>query len=246
MSRFFLELAYKGTAYAGFQIQQNANTIQAEVEKALKIFFRKDIELTGSSRTDAGVHALQNFFHFDFYNSNMKPWSDIVYHLNAILPEDIVVKKIFEVNDEAHCRFDAVSRSYEYVLYSFKDPFLTDRGCYYPYPLDMDVLNQAADMIKHTEQFETFSKKHTQVHSFNCRIDESFWDRDEHRICYRVKGSRFLRGMVRGLVGTMLRVGTGKIDLHTFQQIIESKDASCADFSMPAQGLSLVKVEFPK
>lgn len=246
MPRFFLELAYKGTSYAGFQIQQNANTVQEEVEKALKIYFRKNFELTGSSRTDAGVHALQNFFHFDFDYDNSKPWENVVYHLNAILPDDIVIRKITEVDADAHCRFDALSRSYEYVLYNFKNPFLSDTACYFPYPVDFDSLNKAAEMIKNTIQFESFSKKHTQVHTFICSISESLWVKDGHRLIYKVRGNRFLRGMVRGLVGTMLRVGTGKIDLNTFQQIIDSKDANRADFSMPAQGLTLVKVDFGK
>jgi tRNA pseudouridine38-40 synthase len=134
MARYFIEVAYKGTAYAGFQVQQNANTIQSEVEKALAVYFRHAVSLTGSSRTDAGVHALQNYFQFDMDTLlDEAACEKSVYHLNAILPADISVKSIRSVDDTAHCRFDAVSRSYIYTIYQFKDPFLNDRGYYYPY-----------------------------------------------------------------------------------------------------------------
>ena len=150
MSRYFIEVSYKGTSYAGFQAQQNANTIQDEIEKALAVYFKKSFSLTGSSRTDAGVHALQNFFHFDFEFAEIPNWDNIVYHLNAILPADIVVKKVFAVGDKAHSRFDAKYRTYEYTIYAYKDPFLLDRAYFYPYKVDMDMLNQAALLLKRT------------------------------------------------------------------------------------------------
>ncbi len=242
MPRFFVEVAYKGTHYAGFQIQANANTIQAEIEKAFHIYFRQKFELTGSSRTDAGVHALQNFFHFDT-NENIKNIPiEASYHLNAILPKDIVVKSIFKVDSNAHCRFDAVSRSYEYTLYQSKDPFLEDTACYYPYPLSVDLLNEAALIIKSNTDFQSFSKKNTQVKTFDCAIMESSWAFDGNKIRYQVKGNRFLRGMVKGLVGTMLKVATGKISIVDFEAIIKDHAVSKVDFSMPPQGLVLVRV----
>ena len=244
MPRFFLEVAYKGTKYAGFQIQQNANTIQAEVEKALSMYFRTAFELTGSSRTDSGVHALQNFFHFDFLVEDSATVSNSVYRLNSILPHDIVIKSICEVADNAHCRFNAVSRLYEYTIYNTKDPFLTDRAYYYPYPLNLDKLNEAAAVIKSTENFKSFSKKNTQVQTHLCNIEESVWFVDGNRIIYRVKGNRFLRGMVKGLVGTMLKMGTGKIDLDEFIKIVDSHNCSLADFSAPSHGLILVAVGY--
>ena len=240
MPRYFIEVAYKGTAYSGFQVQQNANSIQAEIEKALKIYFRKDFELTGSSRTDAGVHALQNYFHFDFEEQI----NDVVYQLNAILPDDIVVKRIFAVKEDAHCRFDAISREYRYHIYHKKDPFIADTAYYYPYALNLELLNDAAKAILAYTNFTSFSKRNTQVKSFDCAITESEWIQVENGIQYTVRSNRFLRGMVKGLVGTMLQVGRGKLSVEEFKTIIESKDSSQADFSVPSHGLFLIKVEF--
>jgi tRNA pseudouridine38-40 synthase len=243
MPRYFIEVAYKGTNYSGFQIQQNANSIQAEVEKALKIFFKKDFELTGSSRTDAGVHALQNFFHFDA-EEKLNFDKDFQYNLNALLPRDIVIKKIFPVKDTAHCRFDAVSREYTYFMYQQKDPFLQDTAFYYPYTLNLEILNAAAKLIMHYEDFTSFSKRNTQVKNFQCKIEKSEWSIEGNRIVYNVIANRFLRGMVKGLVGTMLRVGAGKISAKEFSDIIESKDCNQADFTPPSHGLFLNSVTY--
>lgn len=241
MPRYFIEVSYKGSRYSGFQVQKNANSIQAEVEKCLGIFYKSTIDLTGSSRTDAGVHALQNYFHAD-YEGVID--SSNIYHLNAILPQDIVIKRIIPVNDKAHCRFDAVSRTYLYRLYSSKDPFMEDRAYYFPYRLDIGFLQHAAELIMHYSDFTTFSKRNTQVNNFNCTIYESSWVEEGNILSYRVSGNRFLRGMVRGLVGTMLRVGNGKITLEDFKNIIESRDCGRADFSVPAHGLFLEEVEY--
>lgn len=245
MPRYFIEVAYNGESYAGFQKQQNANTIQAEIEKALSTYFRSVFELTGSSRTDAGVHALQNFFHFD---SEALPGSEILsksaYRLNAILPPAIVVKNIIPMPAEAHCRFDAISRTYEYAVYSEKDPFLLGRAYFYPYQLDIGQLNAAAKEIMLYTNFEAFSKRSTQVHTYNCSILESEWFERDGRLVYRVTANRFLRGMVRGLVGTMLNVGRNKTDIETFRSIIQNADPSQANFSVPPQGLSLIGVKF--
>lgn len=255
MPRYFIEVSYKGTNYSGFQIQQNANSVQSEVEKALRIFFKRDFELTGSSRTDAGVHALQNFFHIDFENnhgqsepSQVSPKAGDLegaqYNLNALLPRDIVIKNIFPVKDDAHCRFDAVSREYKYFIYQAKDPFLQDTSFYYPYTLELEKLNEAAQQIIEFTDFTSFSKRNTQVKDFICRIVESKWYVDNNRIIYNVKANRFLRGMVKGLVGTMLRVGTNKISINDFRNIIEAKDCSRSDFSPPSHGLFLVSVHY--
>jgi tRNA pseudouridine38-40 synthase len=243
MARYFIDVAYKGTNYAGFQIQQNANTVQAEVQKALQVYFRQPFELTGSSRTDAGVHAQQNFFHFNA-EIDFNP-EKAIYHLNALLPTAIVLKKIILVEDEAHCRFDASSRSYVYTIYVNKNPFLEDTGFYYPYLLDRDLLNQAAQVILGNHDFQGFSKKNTQVHTHFCTISKSEWSFKEELITYNVIGSRFLRGMVRGLVGTMLLVGRKKYSIDTFKKILESKNATKTDFSTPAKGLVLQSVTFP-
>lgn len=241
MPRYFIEISYKGSNYSGFQKQHNANSVQAEVEKALEIFYRQKFELTGSSRTDAGVHALQNFFHFDCD----REIEDGSYNLNAILPDDIVAKRIFMVAEDAHCRFDAISREYRYYIYQQKDPFLQDRACYVPYPIDLALLQQAAgEILKHTD-FTSFSKRNTQVKSFNCNIYTSEWIQEADCLIYKVKANRFLRGMVKGLVGTMLLIGKKKISFEEFKDIIKSRDCSNADFSVPSTGLFLCKVLFP-
>lgn len=243
MPRYFIEVSYKGTNYSGFQIQQNANSIQSEVEKALKIFFRKDFELTGSSRTDAGVHALQNFFQFDI-DEQLNFENDFQYNLNALLPKDIVIKKIFPVKDNAHCRFDAVSREYKYFIYQQKDPFLQETAFYFPYKVDFDKLNEAAQQIIRYEDFTSFSKRNTQVKSFLCKIEKSEWYIERNAITYNVIANRFLRGMIKGLVGTMLSVGTNKISIKEFSKIIENKDSSKVDFSPPSHGLFLNAVNY--
>jgi len=243
MPRYFIEVSYKGTNYSGFQIQQNANSIQAEIERSLKIFFKKDFELTGSSRTDAGVHALQNFFHFDT-DEQLNFENDFQYNLNALLPKDIVIKKIFPVKDNAHCRFDAISREYKYFIYQHKDPFLQDTAFYYPYKMDLQKLNQAAKQIIKYEDFSSFSKRNTQVKNFLCKIEKSEWYVEGNLIVYNVIGNRFLRGMVKGLVGTMLRVGTNKISIKQFAEIIEAKDCNKADFTPPSHGLFLNSVNY--
>lgn len=241
MSRYFLELSYKGTAYSGFQVQDNAQTIQSEIEKALRTLFRQSFELTGSSRTDAGVHANQNFFHFD---TGLEITAKHIYNMNALLPKDIAVKGIYAVPTTAHCRFDAVAREYNYFIYSSKDPFKNDRAWLFPYPLDIESLQQGARILMEYSDFTSFSKRNTQVKTFQCRIESSFWEKEGDELVYQVKANRFLRGMVRGLVGTMLKLGRGQITTEEFREVIEAKDCSRADFSTPPQGLFLNRVYY--
>ncbi len=243
MPRYFLELAYKGTHYSGFQVQNNAPTVQLEVEKAMATIFRQAFALTGSSRTDAGVHALQNFFHFD---TELEIVSRHIYNINAVLPPDISVKGIYPMPETAHCRFDAIGREYKYFIYNEKNPFSEDRAWMYPYPLDIDLLNEAASLLMRYEDFTSFSKRNTQVKTFLCAIEQSGWQREENMLVYTVRANRFLRGMVRGLVGTMLKVGRGQMDLADLKAVIEAKDCSKADFSTPPQGLFLVSVHYPE
>ena len=263
MSRYFLEVAYKGSNYSGFQSQHNANTIQAEIEKALSILFRlpsplsgegQGVRLTGSSRTDAGVHALQNFFHFDTnspLSRQLAGWrgvggeADFTYKMNAILPEDIVVKQFIPVAEDAHCRFDAISREYKYFIYKNKNPFLRYRAFYFPYKLDIDLMHNAAAVIKEYEDFTSFSKRNTQVKSFICQIQKSDWYFEDDCLVYHIKANRFLRGMVRALTATMLKIGRGKMSLDQFRDIIEAKDCTKTSFAVPAQGLFLVSVAYP-
>ena len=252
MPRYFIEVAYKGTKYSGFQVQKNGITIQSEVEQALVIKFGKPFQLTGASRTDAGVHALQNYFHFDIdtellnqHDNSETAMQKSLYSLNSILDEDIVIKKIFKVDDRHHCRFDAISREYKYYICRKKDPFYNDRAYFYPYTLDFEKLQKAAAIILRTKDFTSFSKKNTQVNNFFCSVIKSEWVIEHDLLIYHVAANRFLRGMVKGLVGTMLRAGTGKISLDEFSTIVESKNVNNADFSVPSHALFLVEVKYP-
>ncbi|MDE3237163.1 MAG: tRNA pseudouridine(38-40) synthase TruA [Bacteroidota bacterium] len=242
MYRYFLEVAYNGTAYSGFQVQDNAPTIQAEVEKALAILLKQKVELTGSSRTDAGVHALQNFFHFDI---SLPKEAISLYNLNAILPQDIVALNLYKMDGEAHCRFHATARAYKYYIYQTKNPFLNNRAWFYPYHLNMELLKKAAQVLMEYSDFTTFSKRNTQVKTYICKLFISQWEQEKDCWVYHVKGNRFLRGMVRGMVGTMLNVGREKITLDEFRAIIEAKDCTKANFTTPAHGLFLQSVEYP-
>jgi tRNA pseudouridine38-40 synthase len=241
--RYFLEVSYKGTNYSGFQVQENAVTIQSEIEKAFEILQKDEVNLTGSSRTDAAVHALQNFFHFD-YGKEIHP--QFIYKINAILPDDIVVKRILKSGKDAHCRFDAVSREYKYYIYRHKNPFLKDRAYYFPYKVDFEEMQQAAALVKSYHDFNAFSKRKTQVKSFICNIYESEWTLDNDQMVYYVKADRFLRGMVRALVATMLLIGRNKLTLFEFKNIIEKKDNTKANFAAPAKGLFLIAVNYPE
>jgi len=241
MARYFLELSYKGTNYSGFQSQINANTVQAEVEKAFEILQKDKVEMFSSSRTDTGVHALQNYFHFDFEG---EVHSQFVYKMNAILPSDIVIKKIEKMAEGSHARFDAISREYKYYIYGRKDPFLEDRAYYFPYKLDVEIMNKAAESLMMYDDFTSFSKRKTQVKTFICKLTDSRWEREGEMLVYKVKGNRFLRGMVRGLVGTMLKLGRGKMTLEEFHDIVKAKDCTRASFSVPGKGLFLVRVQF--
>lgn len=241
MHRYFLEVAYHGNKYSGFQIQENANSIQAEVEKALFIFLKEKIELTGSSRTDAGVHALQNYFHFDF-DKILHP--KIVYNINAILPYDIVVKSIREVKEKAHCRFDATARLYQYFITQQKNPFLLETAWHFPFKIEVEKLHTCALLILLHQQFEAFCKTGTQVNNYNCHIQQSFWKFNEEKKCwaYTVKANRFLRGMVKALVSTMLLVARNKISITEFEALLKTTSQKKADFSAPSHGLFLCEV----
>ena len=241
MPRYFIEVAYKGTNYSGFQVQENANTIQAEIEKALKILHRNSIVLTGSSRTDAGVHALQNFFHFD-YEEGINP--QFIYKMNALLPRDIAVKNLLQMPSSAHSRFDATSREYVYNIHCFKNPFLQATSLYFPYKLDIEIMTRASELLKQQTNFFAFSKTNTQVKNFNCRIITSEWIKKENTLTYNIEANRFLRGMVRAITATLLKIGRHKLSMPDFEKLfIEERKAG---YSVPALGLFLTKVNYPQ
>lgn len=243
MPRYLIEVAYNGKNYSGFQIQKNAVTIQSEVEKAMKIYFRQSFTLTGSSRTDAGVHALQNFFHTDS-DKELIGFENSIYAINSLLPPDITVNNIRNVNENFHCRFDAIARYYVYKIYFKKNPFMRDWAYYYPYHLDLPKLFEAAKLISSTENFKSFAKRKTQVQTFKCIIKQSNWILNNEVLEYHISSNRFLRGMVRGLVGTMLHIGRNKITCDEFFSIIQSEDCTKANFSVPGHGLYLSSVTF--
>ncbi|TCZ64288.1 tRNA pseudouridine(38-40) synthase TruA [Flaviaesturariibacter aridisoli] len=240
MTRYFIEVAYKGTRYNGFQIQENARTIQSELEGAIALIQRHPVSLTGSSRTDAGVHALQNYFHFDA--GELHP--QLVYKLNAILPGDIVVRRLLPMPEGAHSRFDAIAREYEYHLYTQKNPFLQETALFYPYRLDHDALAETAAYIKEQTNFWAFSKTNTQVKNFRCQIAVSEWVERGEEFLYHIEGNRFLRGMVRLLTATQLKVGRGKLSLDSFKRLF-TEEAKCGH-SIAATGLYLIQVKYPE
>jgi tRNA pseudouridine38-40 synthase len=242
MKRYFLELCYDGASFGGFQIQNNVDTIQGAVQAALKTLYREDIELTGASRTDAGVHALQNFFHFD---TDTAITQKQVYNLNAILPNTIVIKAIYEVPPTAHCRFDATTRSYIYKLHTQKDPFLEGRSWYYPFPIDFNLLNHATQTLLNFTHYESFSKKNTSVNTFECSVSKALWQAEGTNLHFHIDSNRFLRGMIRGLVGTLLQVGRGQITVEEWMDIVASNNEQRVDFSTPAYGLYLSAIQYP-
>jgi tRNA pseudouridine38-40 synthase len=241
MLRYLIELSYLGTNYSGFQIQKNANTIQAEVEKALAIILKSTFQLTGSSRTDAGVHAKQNFFHFDSeFEINQK----VIYNINAVLPPDIVIKNLKEVNSQFHARFSATSREYQYIITQNKNPFLINAAYYYPYNIDTNKLMYLSEYILHQENFTSFSKKNSQVNNHICKLIKSNWESRDDTIIYNVQANRFLRGMVRSLVATMLSTSKNSMSILEFENLFNQPKLASANFSTPAHGLTLINVHY--
>jgi tRNA pseudouridine38-40 synthase len=242
--RYFVEVSYDGTAFHGSQIQDNCNTVQGTLNQALSTILRNPIETFGASRTDEGVHALSNFYHFDI-DKAITP--QLQYKLNAILPPYLSVKQIYEcLKPDGNARFDAISRRYRYKIYHHKNPFYYRKGLYYPYPVQIDVLQQTAAAIPTFSNFETFSKKNTQSYTFLCKIYQSYWEQHEGELHYIVEANRFLRGMVRALVGTQLLIIRGKDTVEGFKQRILAQDCSLADFSVTGHGLYLESVNYPE
>lgn len=238
--RYFIELSYKGTNYHGWQIQPDASSVQEEITKALATILQEKILLVGAGRTDAGVHASQMFAHVDTVK---KLTDDYVHKLNAILPNDIVIKSIKEVSGETHARFDAVSRTYEYRILLGRDPFLLETTWQlHQKNLQIEKMNEAANLLFKYEDFESFSKVKTDVNTFNCTIMKAVWTLEDKHLIFHIKANRFLRNMVRAIVGTLLEVGLGKKTVEDFRKIIESKKRSEAGLSVPAKGLFLTEV----
>ncbi|MEA3446017.1 MAG: tRNA pseudouridine(38-40) synthase TruA [Bacteroidota bacterium] len=243
MKRYFIQLAYNGANYVGWQIQPNGLSVQESLEKALSVILSEKIKVIGAGRTDAGVHARFFIAHFN----STRPIEDtekLTYSLNNYLAHDISVQKIFRVNVNAHARFDAISRTYEYWIVRHKDPFLKEFAYKLPHQLKLEIMNSAAQLLFNYTDFTSFSKLHTDVKTNNCKIIKAGWAYRNDVLVFTIGADRFLRNMVRAIVGTLLDVGRGRIDLDDFCEIIEKKDRSLAGFSVPAHGLYLTGIEY--
>lgn len=244
MSRYFIEVAYRGTNFHGWQRQPNAKSVQEELEKALSKILRTNVEIHGSSRTDTGVHAGQQFSHFDV-EQPVKDIGKLIYGLNSLLIKDIAVLDIRLVFPNAHARFDATNRRYLYRILRKRNPFWVSLSHFYPAKLNVQKMNEACEIMKQHVDFQSFSKYHTDVKTFNCTIELAFWEETDDLLCFHIKANRFLRGMVRAIVGTMLDVGTGRISLQDFEAILATKDRKAAGNAAPAEGLTLTEVNYP-
>lgn len=240
--RYFIEFSYKGTAYHGWQIQPNALTVQQVIEHVFLKLFQQEVKLSGAGRTDTGVHARHMAAHFD---SDINFEDQILYQLNCLLPKDIAIHDLYLVKDDAHTRFDALSRTYNYHISTVKDVFSFNEAYQFHYPLDLDAMNQACDVLCDYKDFQCFSKSNTDVKTYHCKIMEANWNPLGHQLIFTITADRFLRNMVRAIVGTMIEIGQGKMTIDQLHQVIKSKDRGQAGYSVPAHGLYLHKIEYP-
>ena len=245
MQRYFLKLSYDGTNYHGWQSQENASTVQSEIEKALSVLLDRSVEITGAGRTDTGVHAKEYFAHFDIdENLDTKKIEDIVYRLNAILPDDISIQKILPVAPDAHARFSAISRTYRYYISRNKNPFTYGNSWNVFGKLSVGKMNEAAKILFEYNDFTSFSKLHTDVKTNNCKIFQAEWKEENDLLIFTNTADRFLRNMVRAIVGTLVDVGKEKIAVEDFRKIIESRNRGDAGYSVPAKGLFLENIMY--
>lgn len=240
--RYFLELSYHGGAYHGWQVQENALSVQQVLNEALETLLRHPVETIGCGRTDTGVHATQHFAHLD---TDVALNERFLHSLNALLPWDIVVKRFIPVSADAHARFDATLRSYEYHIHFRKDPFRSNLSWYMRDKPAIELMNQSAEMLKEYTDFSCFSKSNTQTFTNNCKITRALWQETEHGLVFHISADRFLRNMVRAIVGTLVDIGNGNMPPEAIRQIIESKNRSNAGASVPACGLYLTEVQYP-
>lgn len=242
--RYFIELSYHGGNYHGWQIQPQAITVQETLEKALSLLLKKSIQVVGCGRTDAGVHASQFFLHFD--SEEVIDKSSLKYRLNSFLPVDIAIFRIREVQKEAHARFDALYRKYKYVIDKQKNPFHQGMSMTITSDLDVDAMNMAAEKMLTYTDFKCFSRSKTDVKNYDCDVSEALWTMHEQELIFEIKANRFLRNMVRAVVGTLLEVGRGKMSVEDFEQVIESRDRTKAGASAKAGGLFLTEICYPE
>lgn len=242
--RYFIEIAYNGKNYFGWQRQAEQISVQQVLEETLSTLLRTELKIMGAGRTDTGVHAKQLFAHFDFDELGNK--EEFLFRINSFLPKDISVKNIFEVKEDAHARFDAVEREYEYIISLGKDPFSEEFAYQINNKPDLELMNKAAKMLLNHKDFQCFSRSKTDVKTYNCTIVKAFWEAKNNKLIFTIAADRFLRNMVRAIVGTLLDVGFGKVSIDEFHQILKSKSREEAGASAPAHGLYLTKVIYPK
>lgn len=243
--RYFLEISYNGTGYHGWQIQENAVSVQQKLNEALAIILRENIETTGAGRTDTGVHATQLYLHFDCNSTILENADRFVHSVNALLPFDIACKRLIKVKPDNHARFDATERSYEYHIHFHKDPFLHNFSWLLRDMPDLKKMNNAAKDLLGKQDFSCFSKSNTQVFTNFCDIKRAEWIFEDNKLVFHITADRFLRNMVRAIVGTLIEIGLGKRSVSYVKEVIASKDRSKAGTSVPASGLYLTKVLYP-
>ena len=240
--RFFITLSYCGTAYHGWQRQPHDTSVQEVLEGALSTVLRQPVAVTGAGRTDTGVNAAMMVAHFD---CDIAIGQKVVHSLNGVLPHDIAVTSIVQVGDDAHARFDATSRTYRYLVHHAKSPFMHTHSWFCPHRLDYEMMNRAAARLLDYTDFTSFSKLHTDVKTNNCRIDKACWERQGDMWYFEITADRFLRNMVRAIVGTLVEVGLGKLTVDGFCRIIEQRNRCCAGTSMPGHALYLWEITYP-
>lgn len=243
MARYVLEVMYDGNCFHGSQIQGDTPTVQLAINKTLSTLLREDVLSYGASRTDEGVHALSNFYHFD---TEAVLQHDFMYKCNAILPQGVAVKTVYAAADDFNVRFAAMSRCYRYRVYAVKNPFLVDKALFFPFPVDFAALQETAALIKGYTDFESFAKRNSQTKTNICTIYESYWEYREEELHYVVVANRFLRGMVRGLVATQLRLARKAGAAENMKKILDAKDCTKAFFNVAGHGLYLESIEYPE
>ena len=242
--RYFFEITYDGTKYNGWQNQANALGVQQVVEETLSKLLHEKISIVGSGRTDTGVHCIQQFFHADIQTEMER--QEFLQRLNSFLPKDIAIREILPVKPEAHARYNARERAYEYHITTRKNPLLVGRAFYFFKKCDISLMNEAAALLVGEHDFTSFSKVKTDVNHFVCTIKKAHWAKNGDLMIFSISANRFLRGMVRAIVGTLLDVGSQKISIKEFQSIIKSKDRKKAGMNVPPEGLYLTQVKYPK
>lgn len=242
--RYFMQLSYHGADFHGWQAQPNAISVQGELDKAISVLLGQEIHVLGCGRTDAGVHA--SYFVAQFDTNIIFDISHIIFKLNRMMHIRLAVQAIWQVSHDSNVRFDALSRTYKYYISVEKDPFRSDLSFYYTFPLDIALMNKAAEIMFEFIDFTSFSKVHTDVKTNNCTIMHAKWEQSGAELVFTIKANRFLRNMVRAIVGTLLEVGRGRMSLDKFRSVIESQNRAFAGTSAPAHGLFLINVEYPK